>query len=63
MSDLLSALALVLVIEGAVFTLFPSTMRRAMARIADTPEATLRATGLLSAIFGVLAVWVIRAWQ
>lgn len=42
MDDLLTALALVLVIEGCLWALFPDGMRRAMAQALAMPAATLR---------------------
>lgn len=61
MSDLLTALALVLVIEGVIYALFPSTMQRMMAAVIELPPTVLRSGGLIAAILGVLAVWLIRS--
>ena len=60
MEDLLTALALVLVIEGALYALFPNAMRRAMARLLETPEAPVRLAGVLAALIGAAAVFLIR---
>jgi len=59
-SDLITALALVLVIEGALYALFPDAMKRIVLRIADMPAATLRNVGLVAATVGVAIVWLIR---
>ena len=59
-SDLITALALVLVIEGALYALFPDAMKRIVLRIADMPAATLRHVGLVAATVGVAFVWLIR---
>lgn len=59
-SDLITALALVLVIEGALYALFPDAMKRIVLRIADMPAATLRNVGLVAATVGVAFVWLIR---
>ena len=61
MDDLLTALALVLVIEGGLYALFPQGMRRMMAQMQDIPEGKLRALGLVGAVAGVLAVWLLRS--
>ena len=61
MRDLLTAFALVLVIEGVLYAAFPSAMRRALEAAMAAPETTLRAAGLLAAVVGVVAVWLIRA--
>ncbi len=60
MTDLLTALALVFVIEGAIYALFPATMRRILARLPETSDSLLRTTGLIAVAVGVFAVWVIR---
>lgn len=58
--DLLTALALCLVIEGAVYALFPAAMQRLMAQVLEQPEGALRAAGLLAATVGVGIVWLVR---
>ena len=60
MQDLLTAFALVLVIEGVLYAAFPATMRRALEAAMAMPDATLRAAGLMAAVVGVAAVWMIR---
>jgi uncharacterized protein YjeT (DUF2065 family) len=58
--DLLTALALVLVIEGVLYAAVPSAMRRALEAAMQMPDSTLRAAGLAAAAIGVAAVWLIR---
>jgi uncharacterized protein YjeT (DUF2065 family) len=60
MLDFLAALGLVFVIEGLVFAAFPQQAKRAVASVVETPEATLRAIGIGSAIIGVVVVWLVR---
>ena len=60
MLELLTLLALVLVVEGCLWALFPEAMRRAAASMLAMPTQTLRVGGLACAIVGVLAVWLIR---
>lgn len=60
MRDLLTALALVLVIEGVLWALFPEGMKRAAAMALALDSGRLRTLGLLAATIGVLAVWLIR---
>ncbi len=60
MLDLFTALALVLVIEGALYALFPETMKRAMAFALSQPMETLRTGGAIAAVIGVAAVWLLR---
>jgi hypothetical protein len=60
MIELFTLLALVLVVEGCLWALFPDAMRRAAARAMAMPTQTLRVGGLAFAVVGVLAVWLIR---
>jgi uncharacterized protein YjeT (DUF2065 family) len=60
MKDLATALALVLVIEGVLYSLFPDGMKRLVAQAMVLPAAALRATGLAAVCLGVAAVWLIR---
>jgi uncharacterized protein len=60
MSDFLAALGLVFVIEGLIFAAFPTSAKKAMASVLETPEATLRAVGVASAVIGVIVVWLAR---
>lgn len=60
MRDLLTALALVLVIEGVLYAAFPAAMKRAIVAALALPETTLRIAGLVAAVAGVAAVWAIR---
>ena len=56
----LTALALVLVIEGAAYALFPEGIKRAMAAMQQIPASTLRSFGLAATLTGVIIVWLIR---
>lgn len=64
MSDLLTAiiiaLGLVLVIEGAIYALFPEGMKRMMRIALAQPPARLRAIGLAMALIGLGVVWLLR---
>lgn len=60
MEDLYAAVALVLVIEGALYAAFPAGMKRMMAQAMEMPDHVLRLAGLGAAAVGVLAVWLIR---
>ncbi len=59
-SDLLAAIALVLVIEGILPFINPSSLRRALIMIAQMNDNTLRFTGLTSMILGILLLNLIR---
>jgi len=60
MKDLLTALALVLVIEGVLYATFPEAMRRMVVQMLAVPEPVLRTVGLAAACLGVGAVWLMR---
>ncbi len=60
MDDLLTALALVLVIEGGLYALFPDGMRRMMIQMQEVPESRLRLIGVIGAVVGVIGVWLMR---
>jgi uncharacterized protein len=60
MSDFMVALGLVFAIEGIVFAAFPATAKRAMVSVIETPESALRLVGILSALIGVVLVWLVR---
>jgi len=60
MGEFLAALGLVFVIEGLVFAAFPGPAKRAVATMLETPEATLRIVGLLSAVIGLIVIWTVR---
>jgi hypothetical protein len=58
--DLLTALALVLVIEGIVPFLNPQSLRKMLVTVAQLDDRTLRITGLVSMICGVVMLYIVR---
>ena len=58
--DLLTALALVLVIEGIVPFISPQSLRRMLATVSQLDDRSLRITGLVSMIFGVVMLYLVR---
>jgi uncharacterized protein YjeT (DUF2065 family) len=60
MRDFLTALALILVIEGIVYALAPEPMKRLALRTTRTPAQALRVGGLIAAFLGVIIVWTLR---
>ena len=61
MRDLWTAFALVLVIEGAAWALFPEKMREMALKVRELSPTVLRSGGLIAAALGVTLVWLIRA--
>jgi uncharacterized protein YjeT (DUF2065 family) len=60
MSDFVVAIGLVLTIEGLIFAAFPGTAKRLAANALESPESSLRVAGVISAVLGVLVVWLVR---
>jgi uncharacterized protein len=58
--DFLAAVALVLVIEGIVPFVNPGAMRRALLKMVEMNDQSLRFAGLTSMIIGVILLYVIR---
>jgi len=60
MSDFIVALGLVFVFEGILFAAFPGPAKRAVSAALKTPDSVLRLTGLVSALIGLIVVWLVR---
>jgi len=60
LQDLLSAVALVLVLEGLPYFVSPSAMRRALAHLFTLPDNVLRGTGLTLMVVGVALLFAVR---
>lgn len=59
-SDLLAALALVLVIEGIVPFVNPQSLRRMLETVSQLDDRVLRSIGLISMICGVVLLYLVR---
>jgi uncharacterized protein YjeT (DUF2065 family) len=59
-SDLLTAFALVLVLEGALWAISPDGMKRAAVVALGMANQQLRAGGLVAVALGVFLVWLMR---
>ncbi len=60
MSDLIVALGLVFVIEGALYALFPNAAQNFMRQALGLPPATLQKAGIGACVVGLGIVWFIR---
>jgi len=60
MKDLISALGLLLFIEGLFFAIFPTRIKNMIKAIDKIPETKLRSTGIFFLILGFLIVWYIK---
>jgi hypothetical protein len=59
-SVLLSAIALVFVIEGIMPFLNPAIWRRTLLSISEMENGSLRIMGFISMIFGILLLYLVR---
>ncbi len=59
-TELLTALALVLVIEGIMPFINPAGLRRMIVLVARMDDTTLRAAGLTSMLAGVLLLYLVH---
>jgi uncharacterized protein len=60
MSDFLAALGLFFAIEGLCLAAFPSGVKHMMKTMLATPDNPLRIAGIVSALIGILIVWLVR---
>jgi hypothetical protein len=60
MADFLVALGLVFAIEGLIFAAFPGSAKQAMTAVLESPDGLLRIIGIVSAVIGVILVWLVR---
>ena len=60
MKDLITALGLVLFIEGLFFAIFPTRIKNMIKSIEKIPEKKLRSAGIFFLILGFLIVWYIK---
>ena len=60
MSDLATAIALVLVLEGILWALAPDGMKRAAMMALSLENSQLRNGGLAVAAVGVFLIWLMR---
>ncbi len=60
MSDFIVALGLFFAIEGLFLAAFPAAAKRTMASVLKMADGPLRIAGIVSALIGVLIVWLVR---
>jgi hypothetical protein len=59
-TELFSALALAIIIEGLLYAAFPEQMKRVLASVLSMPASTIRAVALACAAGGLVLLWFIR---
>ena len=52
--------ALILIIEGSVYALFPNKMKALLNRMVAVPAADLRSGGLVAAAGGLGLIWAVK---
>tara|TARA_X000000368_G_scaffold316205_1_gene253578 strand:- start:1930 stop:2115 length:186 start_codon:yes stop_codon:yes gene_type:complete len=60
MRDLITAIGLLLFIEGLLIALFPSKIKNMLKVIEKTPENKLRISGVFFLIIGFIIIWYIK---
>ena len=60
MSDFLTAVGLLFVIEGMIYAAFPEGMQRMMRQALESTPSVLRIGGVVAMLFGFLVVWLVR---
>ena len=59
METLAAAIALILVIEGALYALFPTGMKRMLAEVMRMPESMIRNAGMIAAALGLAILYIL----
>jgi uncharacterized protein YjeT (DUF2065 family) len=62
MSELVTAIGLVFVIEGLLYALAPGLLKRLAVMIEQMPEESMRTNGAWAIGAGVLIVWLARTY-
>jgi len=60
MKDIITALGLLLFIEGLFFAIFPTRIKNMLKMIEGIPPAKLRSMGIFFLLLGFLIVWYIK---
>lgn len=60
LGDFVVGIALMLVIEGALWCLLPGVMKRAIQAIIKANTGLIRGVGLATVVIGVCLVWLVR---
>ncbi len=60
MKELIIAFGLFFFIEGILYTLFPSKMKKMLLKLKDVNNSQLRTGGLIFSIIGFIIIWYIK---
>jgi len=59
LDEVMAGVAVVLAVEGLLYAVAPTAMRRAIDQLAALPEGRLRVGGLAAAALGIAVAWVL----
>lgn len=60
MNDFLTAIGLVMILEGLPYFAAPNKMRQMLSKVGELPDAFLRRTGLVLMVLGLFLVYHVR---
>tara|TARA_B110000438_G_scaffold260182_1_gene270079 strand:+ start:207 stop:392 length:186 start_codon:yes stop_codon:yes gene_type:complete len=60
MKELITAIGLLLFVEGILYALFPSKMKNMLKTIEKLPVTQLRVGGLVFALIGFVIIWYFK---
>ena len=60
MADIITAIALAVALEGALYAISPKAMKKFMTQVLDQPDNILRGVGMAAVITGVVCIWLVR---
>jgi hypothetical protein len=59
-NTIIAALGLLLIFEGLLYAIFPTTMKKMIKKILNSSDETLKWTGIISAVFGLVLIWFVK---
>jgi len=59
-STLIAAFGLFLIIEGILYAIFPNTMKSMIGKMLNSSNETLKWTGIISAVIGLIIIWLVK---
>tara|TARA_B100001173_G_scaffold20750_1_gene16579 strand:- start:36 stop:221 length:186 start_codon:yes stop_codon:yes gene_type:complete len=61
MKELIIAFGLFLFIEGILYAIFPSKMKRMLLKLNEINNSQLRTGGLIFAVIGFIIIWYLKS--
>ncbi|MBF8272320.1 MAG: hypothetical protein HW380_1425 [Magnetococcales bacterium] len=61
LKDFVTALGLMMILEGVPYFIAPDRMRVWIAKVSELPDRSLRFTGLMLMVSGLVVVYMIRS--